>query len=108
MTVLIGVLHSNPLPVPLTLTDYILKIQKSIYFSQDNDVYNERKRVLTGATDENDVVVIKELVKVWNQHNSKMQYIFRFYTSIDILSIPEWMHHTTSQDCCGWNQFGHP
>ena len=34
-------------------------------------MYNERKKVLTGATDENDVIVIKELVKVWNQHNSR-------------------------------------
>ena len=35
-----------------------------MFFSQDTDVYNERKKVLSGATDENDVVVIKELVKV--------------------------------------------
>ena len=31
---------------------------------QDSDVYAERKKVLSGGTEETDVVVIKNLVKV--------------------------------------------
>lgn len=33
---------------------------------QDNDVHAERKKVLSGATTDNDVVIIKNLVKVSN------------------------------------------
>lgn len=32
---------------------------------EDNDVHAERKRVLSGSTDDTDVVIIKNLVKVY-------------------------------------------
>lgn len=35
-----------------------------LHTTQDADVLEERKRVLSGATTENEVVIIKNLVKV--------------------------------------------
>ena len=35
-----------------------------LHFSQDDDIITERKKVLTGATSEEDVVIIKDIFKV--------------------------------------------
>jgi hypothetical protein len=36
---------------------------------EDDDVASERKKIMTGATTENDVVVIKDIVKVSTSFN---------------------------------------
>ena len=67
---------------------------------EDNDVTAERKKVLSGGTDERDVVIIKNLVKV-RDHLSLAILLKTFCAAIlDLLRAAEWVQLEASQASC--------
>ena len=56
-----AITHKSSLVLQVDLQTYLYMVP---LHTQDADVLEERKRVLSGATTENEVVIIKNLVKV--------------------------------------------